>query len=400
MALEYVFKLQEFHPNACKIGENGICGFCSKISLLNTDIQRLQRALKILVDERRSLLDGYANQMHSAIYRIPPELLIRIFTLYAEDEHDSYLKAEYNSQANKPNLYPKGYTRPSRATSLTLSAVCKRWREVSFATPMLWTAPVVTIKPRPSRIQDELLTEWLDRSCNLPLDVSVFCLYKTDTSAINLIGRIIVQQAPRLARLDLNLPPNRCQDILNRLEGAQGLEELRLHPVETSEEYCRNRTLSLPVLPALRTLWINHAVNFNKTEFPALVTCDLGRLDMKDIVEILVHAPNLEQCAFSNVRCIHDQASPLRHAHLRKLDISSPTVDFMTVLLGILTLPSLQSIKFSVFNSQERSTTEPFENVFASFLYRSQCLLQEVELSGNSKDLSQETLMRRSAGQK
>src|SRR5258708_4803368 len=68
----------------------------------------------------------------------------------------------------------------ARAAPLKLGSVCRKWRQLAWATPDLWTTLHIGIKPSMMHSTAEslpgLLREWLTRSGALPLTIYFFHL--------------------------------------------------------------------------------------------------------------------------------------------------------------------------------------------------------------------------------
>ncbi|KAJ7715574.1 hypothetical protein DFH07DRAFT_974139 [Mycena maculata] len=53
-----------------------------------------------------------------------------------------------------------------------LSQVCHHWRQVSHGTPAFWTTCLIRVKPTPSEVHVAGVKAWLERSSDLPLNIS------------------------------------------------------------------------------------------------------------------------------------------------------------------------------------------------------------------------------------
>ncbi|PPR01116.1 hypothetical protein CVT26_016058 [Gymnopilus dilepis] len=392
---EYTLGRLQYCPEGCKLEDDKMCNWCFKISKVDSDIKEARCALERLIDERSTLLNQ-ANQMRSRILHLPPELTLRIFALHIEAGHDTYVEEQHEFYND---YFARGAKRsnpkmPDCAPALTISAVCQRWREIAFATPTLWTAPVVHIYSKDKlQPQEQLLMEWFDRSADLPLKISIFRSFKPSLWDARGFTNTVLRVASRIVKLDLNLPFSFGKGFLE-LDGISNLEELRLNPLLHWEERERTGELELPPLPALKNLRIDRYKKYlNATvELPALVTCHLGVVDVKDIIDILRHAPNLERGMFDELYNGHFAmpSGPLLHRHLKSLDIVSQTSGTLGSLFQAVSLPSLDLL---LSNSKGFQSSE-IEDVFLSFLDRSQCHLQRFSLWGDSANIPQAILMR------
>ena len=101
------------------------------------------------------------NFRHSSFIRdIPNEIVRLIFTFC----HDPTPRRNKKSQS-------RGFC------MLRLGAVCQKWREIAWATPEFWTTLRMPDIPKGSSpsfsLQVELAQEWLFRTANLPLNISL-----------------------------------------------------------------------------------------------------------------------------------------------------------------------------------------------------------------------------------
>lgn len=99
---------------------------------------------------------GFRNLLASPIFRLPPEILSRIFFIYADSE-------------NHAELFSLSWT--------TLLTVCRRWRDVCIDFPKLWSyihIPDIPSSNRPAAFaMSKRLDMQRDRSKSYPLTVKL-----------------------------------------------------------------------------------------------------------------------------------------------------------------------------------------------------------------------------------
>ncbi|KAI0056098.1 hypothetical protein BV25DRAFT_1832555 [Artomyces pyxidatus] len=132
----------------------------------------MRRAMQSLRTRRNALIP---------ISRLPPEILTRIFTI--------------NAAADIPGIRDKTKTRP-RLGWITVTHVCRRWREMVLDLPILWAQLALPLG-------DKWAEEMVARAKSVPLVFDCLVdggMYRLTTQARNLI----VKLAPRAKQLSLN----------------------------------------------------------------------------------------------------------------------------------------------------------------------------------------------------
>ncbi|KAF9077502.1 hypothetical protein BDP27DRAFT_1356967 [Rhodocollybia butyracea] len=92
------------------------------------------------------------------VRRMPPEIVSEIFKAYCSMDH------MYGMHGG---LYQGTCTR------ITLTSVCAAWRKTAHATPELWSELKVHRSGVSSFNDADIVTQWLSRSGNLPLDLNI-----------------------------------------------------------------------------------------------------------------------------------------------------------------------------------------------------------------------------------
>jgi hypothetical protein len=153
--------IAEDQPVACTRLEGGPCSVCKEREAIREQIKQLEKEITKL-KAKHDALGSRMNAIHDPfIDKLPPEIGSHIFrlclpTLDFEDNH----------------IWPKA---TMFLKVLRLGAVCRRWRQLAWATPDLWDTQYVRISPSMTRSVVEslpgLLREWLSRSGMRPLTI-------------------------------------------------------------------------------------------------------------------------------------------------------------------------------------------------------------------------------------
>jgi hypothetical protein len=153
-------------PVACTVLEGGPCSACEERSNIRSQIKRLEEEI-IKLKEKHHGLRTTMNAIHDPfIHKLPPEIGSHIFYLCIPTSHLTVIGTDYTQEAV--------------TQALRLGAVCRKWRELAWATPNLWETLLITVMP--SRLHTlvrslpGLISEWLDRSGVLPLTILFFQL--------------------------------------------------------------------------------------------------------------------------------------------------------------------------------------------------------------------------------
>lgn len=135
------------------------------------------------------------------VLKLPPEVGSHILVL-AMREMDTA-----GGVINEPKGSP---------TPFLFGAICKGWRELAWSTPELWTRIAFTFNDfKNSKNMDALISEWLDRSCGLPLTLKFY--YVTYVSYTSELHQPVIdalnRHSERWYDVDFNLPSH-CFHLL------------------------------------------------------------------------------------------------------------------------------------------------------------------------------------------
>jgi len=137
-------------PERCEVFDSKPCAACTEDIELEKEIGELERSIEKLQSRRRALRTVMNENHDHLIHKFPPEIVSLIFIRYAP-----------------PSTYRE---KKKRSTPLRLGAVCRKWRQLAWATPQLWSSLVVQVTD-PGEDAPRLITEWLERSASLPLTI-------------------------------------------------------------------------------------------------------------------------------------------------------------------------------------------------------------------------------------
>ena len=161
-----------------------------QLAVLSGQINILQRR----ESELRALLDGLALEKHALeternqletgtipFHWLPPELLIYIFVL------STYVGALDPTQTRIDT------------TPFSISHVCRRWRDIALATPVLWRRVVLTFLDVAFRRPVSPATQsFLERSKGIPAEIFYDATLPSNEKASFTIGSLPSQQEPPL----------------------------------------------------------------------------------------------------------------------------------------------------------------------------------------------------------
>ena len=148
-------------PVACTVLEGGPCSACKEESDIRGQIKQLEEEIKKL-KEKHHTLQATINSIHDPfIHNLPPEIGSYIFRLCLPTQ-------DFGEFSPWPE-------RKEVTGALRLGAVCRKWRQLAWATPNLWEMLHVYIGPSTrNSLADafpSLIEAWLGRSGVLPLTI-------------------------------------------------------------------------------------------------------------------------------------------------------------------------------------------------------------------------------------
>ncbi|KAF9478068.1 hypothetical protein BDN70DRAFT_67751 [Pholiota conissans] len=359
----------------CTPTDPNTCGPCKKLAEIEEKVKEIRMTLVKLESERQKL-KTQANQHHDRIiHRLPREVTEEIFELCL---YRDFMYLELN-------------TVPSRYTvcvPVVISAVCRRWRDIAYSMPRLWTIlPLCSQRANPRSLPEpSFVSEWLERAGTYP--VSVLLRVSSEDVDDHATGMEDLEAASDILGVFIEFA-NCLQEF--RYEGPDSLlhhifmdeiisTNLRVLHLENRNPHCPFRPLTDMRPPFLEVLSITgnlmQALCFDWTE---LTEITLEHAGVSECFEALRRAPNLTKCHFKWARdstfdpedySFPLPLTPIFHGELKILEITAPLYEDV---LPQLLCPSLEELSLDVDDSKTVKM-----NVIVKFLERSGCSLQKL----------------------
>lgn len=375
-----------YAPNASETAQ--IIEFCSKpeaeLAKLDLEIRKLQQALEDLTRQRNDIQDVVDSHraLLSPVRRVPVEILQNIFVLCRHAERNPAM-----DESEAP---------------LLLGRICRSWREICIGTAELWSSlhlvgydgftSDLTSATNVTSENMERLVVWLERSGDVPLNISLFIPphYDSPSPPSQFLAAIL----PYAHRW-------RCIDLISPESDLTVFRELKSNDVPLLETFSYrptgvrsptdNALLLETLLPFLDAAPILHQLSLQLSSrlpsfeslWPRLtelcITDQISSWNMAKWVQVLAACTRLRACTLSYYPLPEEPdvlGSRIVLPHLRSLSIHSllgrihPSRHFS--LLDYLTLPNLHDLK-SVGHCSVRVIPSIIE-----LLRRSACLLEKL----------------------
>jgi hypothetical protein len=356
----------------CVVLGGNPCWACEERADIQDQMKRLEEEMIKLKAKYRAL-GTTINAIHDPfIHKFPPEIGSYIFRLCLPKP---LTRPIYD--------YPR-HTREAFLWALRLGAVCRKWRELAWATPNLWETLSITVTPSTlrtlARSWPGLISEWLGRSGMLPLTI----IFRQDGSssndseeegfndATNRIIEVINSHSSRWQHLSLEVHA----DIPERFSGS--MHPNQLFPLEL-EVYGR-RSLTQKFMMKSKPFPTHLTLdNFSPTSIDIgwynITHAKLSNMSANECIEVLRRAPAVEYFAASDLTSPSDD-SPVNidvltvHPRIRSLDLSidSPKI------LDMIKIPALE--EWSYFQDTRHLPV----NAMVSLIKRSGCCLKILNL--------------------
>ncbi|KAF7334575.1 F-box domain-containing protein [Mycena venus] len=275
-------------------------------------------------------------------------------------------------------IYPRCPPLTGILSPTLLTLICRSWRDVALATPVLWRAISSSDTSEiPFAKQLEMSVIWLNRSRSCPLSFQMADgqSLSTHDEMTALLSTIIIPHHRRWEHLKLGLLPHSCLPAI-----ASGpmplLRHLDLALVEASDVAVV--TVAFLELPLLRTAIVDcvtaaHAI----LPWAQLTSLSLDRVYPHECVPVLKQTPNLVHCTLWLFFFYGDDSSlfdELTLPCLEALTINNPGHVRVRVMkfLAKFNVPALRTLQIP-----ERCLGPDIIRSLASFISNSGCKLNE-----------------------
>ena len=373
-------------PITCVVLEGGPCSACRERTMIRQKIKQLEEELAKL-KAKHDAVTSTMNAIHDPfIHKLPPEIGSHIFRLSLPTlSNGEHLEAILNLYENR-----------SSAEILNLGAVCRKWRQLAWATPDLWNTLYLRIglETRQSLAESlpDLVREWLERSGSLPLTIFFrhHPAYRDESSdddenksevdrdtleiAIGLVIKTLSFHSQRWQNLSLMTTPEMFRRFSGSVQPNQvvglglrlcdDLYDLAPPNFMMESEFAPTRLMlgDFP-LASINIRWDN------------ITHITLRDINTEAYINILQRATGLEYYNIS----IHSRCKirePIVHPRLRSLHVSSVSrPGYIEDFLGAITLPSLEEWTQNMCNQYLPVAA------MVSFFKRSGCCLKVLHLA-------------------
>ena len=341
-------------------------------------------------EQRRAYLEE-VNRCRDPIQRLPVEIAASVFSFCLPRLPSRDASNIDRGTQKKIAIHP---------IQFCLGSVCRYWRQVVCSTPQMWNILWVHLSFCTPEVRSELLAEWLGRSGQLPLYVSIFYIYdpypdgeseegpRPGTIAWSSISRMmnmLFLNANRMRVLHLSLlsPQLLCFEQLQDANPATEavttsciLEELSIEVYGISKMGSPNFELRGRILsPTHVSLRIIKPAQI-RIQWEHVTRVEALDIPIKDALEILKMAPQLQHFKWESHNgkgSYHGEPILFTHSSLKSLDLST---SFLPDFLDLIKCSSLE--EFSSRLCCDDSLT------LQNFIKRSECSLKKLTFGSSS----------------
>ncbi|KDR86103.1 hypothetical protein GALMADRAFT_235337 [Galerina marginata CBS 339.88] len=375
-----------FADHTCPLANGETCGPCRKRHLL---IVQINAALKTAAELSKQVpgINTEINQIHpSSIHRIPMEISSRIF-LFCVHRGLFDTQPVVNIDIVDPDLV---------SGRLGLGAVCRTWRQIAWATPQLWNFISIQFKVDKFPARDELVKEWLSRSGQLPLSISVFeRRYVEENPYLPLIGestahhfhsviQTLSSYSNRWQNLSLKLPSFLCRRFADVTSHADVLHTLHLLPeFQYNEDLEDKEELTFAnFTPRPRDVAIcSYRLKSVHIDWNILTHFYTKGFHIDECLELLRRSPQLTHCQMLYIRETDSHfpvpGNPIVHHVLRDLHVDfsgGQEIEELALFFDNITLRSLTHFRCGLYNCSLPG------DLLLSFIERSSCCLRSFRI--------------------
>ena len=332
-------------PVACALLEGGSCSACKEGADILGQIKRLEDEI-IKLRKKYHALRATINSNHEPfIHKLPPEIGSYIFRLCL------------------PTLYFGEFSpwpeRKEVTGALRLGAVCRKWRQLAWATPNLWEMLYLYIRQTTTNSIAQafpgLIEAWLGRSGMLPLTIFFANDYSGRSEiefSISRIIQVINLHSGRWRNLFLDVGA----DVSKLFSGSKHSNQIIHLQLAIRSRRLRTQQFVMESKPFPTHLQLrNIPPRLIDIGWDNLTHASLCTLSATECLEVLRQAPNLESCHASQFiessrgPTVNFDTTIILHSRLRMLVTSHGATQFFNAIvtppskngriMRILTLP-------------------------------------------------------------
>ncbi|KAJ7342753.1 hypothetical protein DFH08DRAFT_938149 [Mycena albidolilacea] len=330
----------------------------SRLADINSRIADLERSLSELRNER-VIVQGRLDEYKYPVITLPNEIVCEIFIHFLP-------------------VYPRPPPFTGTESPTNLARVCRHWREIALALPMLWRAIGVIQPHRMSyKRQNQMSEVWIKRSGACPLAINIAYYGGHDGSLSPEDVPAVIAQRPRWERLRIDALPH----ALTVIDGPMP----RLRHLDLA--LCANgipAPFEFQEVPLLRSVTLHGWVSSKAVTLPwGQLTClTLLGIERSRCAAILQQTDSLIHCILEVVT-----SGPVDHPRLALPCLESLVVKERRGIEGDLkgfihsfVVPALRSLEL-----EEQLLGSGPVAALESFISQSGCTLQRVCITERTK---------------
>ena len=273
------------------------CPACTEDIKLEREIRELEQMIKKLRNRRRALRTVMNENHDHLIHKFPPEIASHIFIQYAPPS--------------------TSFEKKDRSTPLRLGSVCRKWRQLAWATPQLWSSVVVG----PEKVPLELLAEWLERSASLPLTIKFYGRLGENDG----VSQILNKHSARWYDIHLHVAPT-CFPRFDGSSEGNMLHRLVLHSLTYPITHYDRPKFSMKSEPGPTDLTLmGVGLPYVDITWNNLTLASVSRIDVGNCVELIRRAPLLQTLRIGNIDSLSGifplPNTRIVHPHLHSLKL-------------------------------------------------------------------------------
>jgi len=311
-------------PDGCVMPDGNRCSACTEDIALEKQLKELEN-LTEKIHIRRRALRTVMNQNHDRlIHRFPPEIASRIFFYYslASSCLDTYEKTN----------------------TLCLGAVCRKWRQLAWTTPEVWTWIHIhnRIIYRWNNNAAKLLAEWLERSATLPLTIRFLGPSNGHSAVYCVVTDLLNKHSARWYDLELDIPARHFH-LLGGSSQQNILHKLVIFPNISSNEALSTFRMACSPIELGLMYW---SLKYVDILWNNLTVVHLASLALDEFFEALRRPPHLVTITLLRIEPLSGNFdvpnTRISCPHVRSLELRYIESEVLGKILNLVCLPSLE----------------------------------------------------------